>query len=203
VKTIGGAYAAGGRRIQAVDGHEACRHTGGFTSFPAVFVDAPRDLTDVIKMIHRPTVRDGTVGLDFATDAIVVDVSGVSADRINADAIAVDCDLSKRIALESPSELRSLVEEMQRGTPEGVQPALEIAHRIGLTEGAALSAGGGLLSIFVIIGLGLGAAGCGGALKGKASRRQRCPTCPSSQPSSSRGSARLVMVSAPSLCRSL
>jgi len=151
---------------------------GGFISFPAAFPAAPPHLRDVVKIMHRPTVRDGAVGLEFSTDAVVVDASGVDVDLFNADAVAVDCDLIKRMALEFPAELRQLVEEMQRGTSEGVQRALKIAHRIGLTEQAAVEAGGGFFIILVIIGLGLGAAGCGAGFKEKASSASTTPKPP-------------------------
>ena len=55
----------------------------GFISFPAEFRDAPADLRQVIKIIHRPTVKQGAVGLEFSTDAMVVDFSEVNADRFN------------------------------------------------------------------------------------------------------------------------
>jgi hypothetical protein len=141
----------------------------GFISFPAAFIDAPPDLRNVLKLIHRPTVSDGAVGLEFATDTLVVDLSSVDADLFNPDAVAVDCDLIKEIALEHAAELRQLIKEMKNGTSEGVHRALEITERIGLTEGAAVKAGGGFFFLIIVIGLGLGAAGCGGALKEKAS----------------------------------
>ena len=148
---------------------------GGFISFPAEFKDAPPDLRNVLRIIHRPAVRDGAVGLEFSTDAMVVDSSGVDADLFNADAVAVDCDLIKRIATESPAELQQLIKEMQRGTSEGIQRAVEITENIGLTESAAVKAGGGFFFIIVIIALGLGASGCGGALKDKASSASTTP----------------------------
>jgi hypothetical protein len=149
--------------------------TGGFISFPAEFRDAPPDLRNVLKIIHRPAVRDGAVGLEFATDAMVVDSSNVDADLFNTDAVAVDCDLIKRMALEYPAELRQLVKEMQRGTSEGVHRALEITERIGLTESSAVKAGGGFFFLIVVIALGLGASGCGGALVKKAASASTFP----------------------------
>ena len=148
---------------------------GGFISFPAVFKDAPPDLRNVLRIIHRPVVKDGAIGLEFSTDAMVVDSSAVDANLFNADAVAVDCDLIKRIATESPAELQQLIKEMQRGTSDGIQRALEITEKIGLTESAAVKAGGGFFFIIVIIALGLGASGCGGALKEKASSASTTP----------------------------
>jgi hypothetical protein len=151
---------------------------GGFISFPAVFRDAPPDLRNILKIIHRPTVRDGAVGLEFATDAVAVDLSDVDASLFNTDAVAVDCDLIKRMALESPAELRQLIKEMQRGTSEGVHRALEITEKIGLTESAAIKAGGGFFFIIVVIALGLGASGCGGALGERGSKASTLPKPP-------------------------
>jgi hypothetical protein len=150
----------------------------GFISFPAAFLDAPPDLRNVLKIIHRPTVRDGAVGLEFATDAMVVDLSSVDADLFNANAVAVDCDLIKRLALEYPAELRQLIKEMQRGTSEGVHRALEITERIGLTESVAVKAGGGFFFLIVVIALGLGASGCGGAIRERASSASTTPKPP-------------------------
>jgi hypothetical protein len=149
--------------------------TGGFISFPAEFRDAPPDLRNVLKIIHRPAVRDGAVGLEFATDAMVVDSSNVDADLFNTHAVAIDCDLIKRMTLEYPDELRQLVKEMQRGTSEGVHRALEITKRIGLTESSAVKAGGGFFFLVIVIALGLGAAGCGGAVKEKVSSASTTP----------------------------
>lgn len=163
------------QQLQAVTKTAPTAIPGGFISFPAMFEDAPPDLRNVLKIIHRPTIRDGVVGLEFSTDAMVVDSGGVDADLFNAKAVAVDCDLIKRIVTDSPTELRQLIKEMQRGTSEGIQRALEITETIGLTESAAVKAGGGFFFIIVIIALGLGASGCGGALKEKASSASTTP----------------------------
>src|SRR5579864_2112093 len=123
--------------------------TGGFISFPSEFRDAPPDLRNVLKIIHRPAVRDGAAGLEFATDAMVVDSSNVDVDLFNTDAVAVDCDLIKRMAIEHPAELRQLIKEMQRGTSESVHRALKITEMIGLTESSAVKAGGGFFFLIV------------------------------------------------------
>jgi hypothetical protein len=147
----------------------------GFISFPAEFRDAPTDLRQVIKIIHRPTVRQGAVGLEFSTDSMVVDFSEVNADKFNFDALAMDCDIVKQVASEHPEELRQLLREMQRGTPEGIKQALRITERIGLTEGAAVKAGGGFFFLIIIAVVAIGASGCGGAMKEKASSATTTP----------------------------
>jgi hypothetical protein len=106
---------------------------------------------------------------------MVVDFSEVNADKFNFDALAMDCDIVKQVASEHPEELRQLLREMQRGTPEGIKQALRITERIGLTEGAAVKAGGGFFFLIIIAVVAIGASGCGGAMKEKASSATTTP----------------------------
>ena len=141
---------------------------GGFISQPDVFPDAPQALQHVLKMVYRPTVREGVAALEFSTDAIIVDYSVVDAKALDPQTLSADCDFLKAIALKYPAQLRQLLEEMQRGTTAGIERADKIATEIGLTEGGAVKSGGGLLFLVVLAVAAVGAAGCGGALKQKA-----------------------------------
>jgi hypothetical protein len=142
---------------------------GGFISEPGAFRDAPAGLEHVIKLMYRPNVRtNGDVGLDFSTDALVVDLSAVDASRIDASKVAADCDFLKGIALAHERELRQIIVELQKGTAAGAARAESVARKIGATEADAVAAGGGFFFL-VIIGIGLLAGGCvGGGAKHKA-----------------------------------
>jgi hypothetical protein len=122
----------------------------GFIAFPEDFRNASPDLRNVVKIIHRPAVDGDTVVLKFYTDAMAVDFSEVDAERFNFEALAVDCDMVKRAAQESPEELRELIRQLQSGTSDGVRRSAEITERLGLTEAAAIKAGGGLSLIVVV-----------------------------------------------------
>ena len=141
---------------------------GGFISQPDVFSAAPQALQHVLKLLYRPTVREGVASLEFSTDAMVVDYSGVDAKALNPQTLSADCDFLKGIALKYPAQLQELVEAMQRGTSAGVERADEIATEIGLTEAGAVKAGGGFFFLVILAVAAVGAAGCGGALKQKA-----------------------------------
>jgi len=123
---------------------------GGFVSFPQEFLAAPADLRNVVKVLHRPAVRGDALELEFSTDAVLLDFSGVEADTFDVEALIADCELVARAAHRHPDELRELVSLMQAGTDDGVQRALQITHRLGLTEEAATKAGGGLSLIVVV-----------------------------------------------------
>lgn len=141
---------------------------GGFISRPLAFTDARPDLQGLLKLLYRPTVVDGTVCLEFSTDAAVIDFSTVDVNAINIDKVVADCDHIKDVVETHGLRVRRLVKEMQRGTEKGVEEAMRIAKEIGLTEGDAVKAGGGLLFLVVIAVAALTGAGCGGALKEKA-----------------------------------
>jgi hypothetical protein len=154
---------------------------GGFVSFPEEFRAAPADLRNVVKVLHRPALRKNALGLEFSSDAVLLDFSEVEADSLNVDALIVDCELVARAARDNPEELRELLRQMQAGTDDGVQRALEITNRLGLTEDIALRQGGGFLFL-VVLGVALLAGGCGGALKQKASSASTTPKPPPPPP---------------------
>lgn len=68
----------------------------GFVSFPGQFAAAPEGLRNVIQVIHRPAFRDGGLGLEYRTDAVVVDWSGIDLGDFDPTAVAVDCDSTLR-----------------------------------------------------------------------------------------------------------
>jgi len=149
-------------------GTEPVSLPGGFISEPSAFSTAPPSLRHVIKLMYRPTVRNGDVALEFSTDAFVVDFGAVDVNDIDPSRMAVDCDLLKRITQTYPDQLRQLVSEMQQGTAEAVERAVEIASKIGLTEDASIKAGGGVAILLVAAAAALGGWACGGANRHKA-----------------------------------
>lgn len=142
---------------------------GGFISEPSAFKDAPDGLEHVIKLIYRPNARaNGDVGLEFSTDAFVVDLSAVDAKRFDAATLAADCDFLKGIALAHERELRQIIVQLQKGTAAGAAKAEAISRKIGATEAGAVAAGGGLFWL-VVPAIAILAAGCvGGGAKQKA-----------------------------------
>jgi hypothetical protein len=130
---------------------------GGFISEADAFADAPPHLRHVVKLMYRPTVLDdGSLSLEFSTDAVVLDYSDVNPDDLDSDTVTADCDLIKRIAGQHPEQIRKIFKEMQRGTREGMDAADRLATDIGLTEGEALKAGGGFIWVVGLLLL----AGC-------------------------------------------
>jgi hypothetical protein len=123
---------------------------GGFVSVPEAFAELPAGLRHVVNIWHQPAVRGGKLGLEYSTTAMLADVSDVDPALIDPKVIAADCDLLKRIASASYMELRQALQELQRGSEEGVQRAAQIVAKIGGTEEDFVKAGGGLSLIVVV-----------------------------------------------------
>jgi hypothetical protein len=123
---------------------------GGFISQPAAFSGGPVELQNVLKLLYRPALRNEKIGLEFSTDAVLVDFSGLDPTFVSKEMLAADCDLLKRVASTSESSIQDIIRELQRGTPDGVERANRIVNDIGLTESNAAEAGGGLSLIVVV-----------------------------------------------------
>jgi hypothetical protein len=148
---------------------------GGFISAPDGFAAAPDNVRHVLKYWHRPTVVDGQPALEYSSTATLVDFSGVDPAQIDPKVIAADCDLFKKIAQESPGQLREIVALLQQGTDESVAAAARVAEAIGATEEDFVRAGGGFIWLVVIA---VAAGGCGGAMANKTAKASTFPKQP-------------------------
>ena len=70
---------------------------------------------------------------------MLVDFSGVTADSLDPKSIAADCDFVKGIVTKFPDQVRQMLQEMRRGSAEGVGAGGErIAAEIGFAGSRAV-----------------------------------------------------------------
>lgn len=139
---------------------------GSFIAIPGAFPDADPGVRNAVKLEFATVFsKENVVETRFSTDRVLVDLRAVDPASMDSKKLARDCDLLKEIAVKYPNELKECLIALQAGGVSGVEKAEEITKKIGLTEEKFAKDGGGFFFIVVIIALGLGAGGCGGALK--------------------------------------
>ncbi len=135
-----------------------------FVSVPSAFAAADPGLRNAIKLefktIFSPgSRRDLDLETVFSTDKILVDLLGADPDALDARKIAADCDLVKKFVAERPQAAKKLLEIFHKDSPD-IDEAFGVVREAGLTEEAAVRAGGGLIGLIVLLVVIVAAAGC-------------------------------------------
>jgi hypothetical protein len=138
--------------------------TGSFVSIPEAVAVADTGVRHLLKLEFTTNFSEGSsdplkLETGFSTDRVLIDFRGVVAGNLDAQKIAKDCDLVRDIALRNPDKLRQML-EAQTESVTGFQKAYAIGQEIGLTEEAAVKAGGGLLWLVAIAALAVMAGSC-------------------------------------------
>jgi hypothetical protein len=148
--------------------HDTMRTTistvGSFVAVPSAFPAAGHGLENAIKLEFRTILSPGS-GQDldletvFSTDRFLVDPLGADPAAFDAKKIAADCDLVKKFVSERPQEAKRLLQIFHGERPD-IDKAFAIVKAAGLTEDAAVKAGGGLIGLIVLLIVVVAAAGC-------------------------------------------
>jgi hypothetical protein len=143
--------------------------TGSYSSIAGSLKGADEGIKHVIKLGYVSVIADPSdptqLETRFASDHVLIDFKSLIASDFDVAKIISDCDFLKEIALQSPEKLKQLV-EAYTSSPTGFEKAYAIAEDIGLTEEAALKAGGGVAWIPALVILALMAKACQDAKNG-------------------------------------
>jgi hypothetical protein len=141
--------------------------SGSFASIADAFPALDEGLKHVIKLEFAARPSDPTKSpqpnVDFATDRLLLDLGAIDPTRFDPNIIVRDCEIVRQVALEHPEMLHRLVSFFQSGLVRDVKTILQMQadlETIGLTEDAALRAGGGLIWVVVAVGAALLVGGC-------------------------------------------
>jgi hypothetical protein len=135
--------------------------TGSFVAVSDAFPDAPAAVQNAVKLEFRTGFsEENRVQTLFSTDVVLIDLRAVDPDAIDPGVVRRDCERFARIVETYPDASGQLIRALLQGSPEDVDRAQQIAERVGLTEGAFLKDGGGLLFLVVVAGAALLAGGC-------------------------------------------
>jgi hypothetical protein len=144
---------------------------GSYVSISGALSDADEGIKHVLKMgliTRRPeksSVENNELEIAFLTDHVLVDLESFVASAIDEKKIIKDCEFIKEIALKHPGELKQLA-EAYLSSPTGFDKAAAIADKIGLTEKAAVKAGGGMAALVVLLIVAILAKSCQDAKNG-------------------------------------
>jgi hypothetical protein len=149
--------------------------TGSYISIADSLAD--EGVKHVLKMgysTRRPDDSDNPNDLEvvFSTDHVLLDFQSLIAEDLDVNKIVADCEFVKEIALKNPVKLKQLV-ETYTSSPKGFEKAFAIAKEIGLTEEAAIAAGGGMFWIPIILAAVIMARACSDAGNGNPQRKPK------------------------------
>lgn len=144
---------------------------GSYVSISGALSEADEGIKHVLKMgfiTRRPdkiSVENNELEITFSTDHVLVDLESFVASAIDEKKIIKDCEFIKEIVLKHPGELKQLAEAYM-SSPAGFEKASSIADKIGLTEKAAVKAGGGVAGLVILLVIAILAKSCQDAKKG-------------------------------------
>jgi hypothetical protein len=142
---------------------------GSYVSIAGSLTGADEGVKHLIKMSYTTGIADIADPMQletkFATDHVLIDVESLIASDLNIEVIVKDCDFVKKIALENPEKLKQMI-EAYTSSPTGFQRAATLAKEIGLTEEAAIKAGGGAAWLAGLLIIALLAKACEDASNG-------------------------------------
>ncbi len=148
---------------------------GSYVSVAGSLRGAGKGVEHVLKLGYTTRSPDERADPDdletrFSSDHVLLDFASLLAGELDVDVIIRDCDFVKDIALRNPDQLKELVAAFT-GSPRGYEKADAIAEEIGLTEDAAVKAGGGVAWVAVVLIVVLVARACNDAGKGNPQRK--------------------------------
>ena len=138
--------------------------SGSFVSIPSAFPAADPGLKNAIKFEFKTiysenSSQDLNLETVFSPNRFLVDPVGADPAAFDARKIAADCDFVKRLVAENPQTARRLLEIFHDDNPD-IDEAFALVKSAGLTEEAAVKAGGGFIGLIVLLIVVAAAAGC-------------------------------------------
>jgi hypothetical protein len=129
--------------------------SGVFAAVPQGFEGADGSLRYLLKseFIPLPAAGDPSrVVLETPTEWGLLDIGAVDLNDVDLHKVARDLDILRH-ALQHPADLRQILAATRPGATRAEQAAaVALAERLGLTEKAAATAGGGLLGTLLLVG---------------------------------------------------
>jgi hypothetical protein len=151
--------------------------TGSYVSVAHALKGADEGIKHVIKMgfmTRNPSDSGDPNALEttFLSDHVLLDFKSLVAGDLDVNKIIKDCDFLKNIAVKHPEKLKKLV-EAYTDFPLGFEKADAIAKEIGLTEEAAIKAGGGVAWLAVVLIVVIMSRACTDAGNGNPQRKPK------------------------------
>lgn len=137
--------------------------TGLFAAVPETIPQVDHRIANALKLGFIPSTEpDGSLGINVATDAMLIDLGAIDISGFDESKLVRDCELVQRAVESYPGEIAKLISELQKGTLEGIAEASDKAEKLGLSEDSATKAGGGLILLAIAAVAALGAISCRG-----------------------------------------
>ena len=128
-----------------------------FHALPEAWKGADQGLENLVRLERKDKSSKSAASgskqdMDFYPDRVLVDLAAIPTSLFDPQKIIRDCDLVAEAARKHPDRVRQLLGACRPDSSRAeMDEAYRIIEEIGLTEQAALRAGGGLLWLVVLV----------------------------------------------------